>query len=213
MKDLIIIGAGGFGREVAALATAINRKEPEWNILGFLDDNKSLKNNLINGYKVLGNLSCVEKYRDAWFICAVGVSSIRKKIIKKLDPYCLNYATLIDPTAIILDAESVFIKAGTIICAGSIMTVNVDIGEHVIINISNTIGHDDKISDFCTINPGCNISGMVTLEECIDVGAGSQILQGKRICSNSVIGAGSVVTKNIDQAGTYVGVPARLIKI
>ena len=81
MKDLIIIGASGFGREVAWLVERINKKEPTWKLIGFLDDNDEIQNTAINGYPVLGKTADIDKYHDAYFVCAVGASKTRELII------------------------------------------------------------------------------------------------------------------------------------
>lgn len=208
MKNLVIIGAGDFGREVAALVDRINHVFPTWNLMGFLDDNKEL--NQIDGYPVLGNLEWLEEHKDVYTVCSVGTGSVRKKLIEEAAQKNSNFATLIDPDAIVMKDSSV--RTGSIICAGSILAINAQIGSHVIINLGCTIGHDDRIDDFCTINPGVNISGKVHLSECVDVGTGSKIIQGKTICEGVVLGAGSVIVKDIDVPGTYVGVPAKRLE-
>lgn len=97
-------------------------------------------------------------------------------------------------------------------CAGNIITVDVRIGRHCIINLDCTIGHDAEISDFVTLYPGVNVSGGTVIGECVEMGTGSRIIQGIRISPGSVVGAGAVVVKDISEAGTYVGVPARRMK-
>lgn len=105
------------------------------------------------------------------------------------------------------------IGIGTIICAGSIITTNIYIGNHVIINLICTIGHDAIIKDFCTLHPGINVSGNVILEECTVIGTGSQIINNLVIGKNSIIGAGAVVNRNLPDNCTAVGIPAKPIKI
>ena len=119
----------------------------------------------------------------------------------------MQFATIVDPSVIL--SKRVVIGEGTIICAGTIATVDISIGKHVIINLDCTLGHDDVIEDFVTIYPSVNVSGNVRVGECSEIGTGVQIIQGKKIKSNTIIGAGAVVIKNIDKPGTYVGVPAR----
>ena len=115
LKDLFIIGAGGFGREVAWLVRRINAVTPTWNIKGFIDDNKSLWYTVEDGYNVLGGCGYLKKQESAWAVCAVGNAKTRKKIIEKLGT-SVNFATVIDPSVVI--SESVNIGVGTIICAG-----------------------------------------------------------------------------------------------
>ena len=212
MNDLIIIGASGFGREVAWLVERINKQKKSWNLIGFFDDNEEAQNTIINGYKVLSNINGIKDYPDAYYICAVGASRTRKMLIErvKMLNHKAKFATLIDPSVDALDYVS--IGEGSIICAGTIITVNVDIGEHVIVNLDCTIGHDAIIRDFVTLYPSVNVSGNTTIGDCTEIGTGTQIIQGKVIGDNSIVGAGSVVIRDLPSKCTAVGSPAKPIK-
>ncbi len=208
LKDLIIVGSGGFGREVAWLAERINRQNATWNLLGFLDDNTEKLNANIGGYPVLGKIDTAHIYPDAYFVCAIGSSKIRRTVINSMGG--VKFATLIDPSVLLSDRVS--IGAGTIICAGTIITVDISIGNHVIINLDCTVGHDAVLGDYVTINPGVNISGMVNIGESSEVGTGTQIIQGKKIGCESIIGAGAVIVRDIPEKCTAVGIPAKPVK-
>ncbi len=212
MKDLYIIGAGGFGREVAWLVERINQVEATWDIKGFIDDNKAIKGKIEGGYPILGGTDyLLEEKKEIWVVCAVGSAKIRKSIIEKTQINSnIRYATVIDPSVIL--SHRVEIGEGTIICAGTILTVDITIGKHVIINLDCTLGHDDIIEDFVTIYPSVNISGNVLVETCAELGTGMQVIQGKRIGRESILGAGAVVVKDIPEQCTAVGSPARKIK-
>lgn len=212
MKDLVIIGAGGFGREVAWLVERINEVNPTWNLKGFIDDNPACHGKYEDDYLVLGGCDYLLKSdKELWVVCAVGSARVRKIIIDKLkEHHKIKFATLVDPSVIL--SKRVIIGEGTIICAGTIVTVDVTIGKHVIINLDCTLGHDDVIGDFVTIYPSVNVSGCVTVGECAELGTGMQVIQGKNIGSESIIGAGAVVTKDIPKRCTAVGSPAKPIK-
>lgn len=210
MKDLIIFGASGFGREVAWLVERINKVSATWNLLGFMDDNEEIQGIDINGYRVLGGTAAVDDYPDAYYVCAVGASKVREKIIdnmKTVNPN-IRFATVIDPSVEM--SGLVTIGEGTIICAHTIITVNIMIGSHVIINLDCTIGHDAVLNDFVTLYPSVNVSGMTNIGRCSELGTGMQIIQGKTVGDYSIVGAGAVVVKDINEPGTYIGVPARL---
>lgn len=212
MKNLIIFGASGFGREVAWLVERINKVIPTWNLLGFLDDNEAIHGTEINGYRVLGGTAAVEDYPEAFFVCAVGSSKVREKIIgnmKTVNPD-VRFATVIDPSVEMSDL--VTIGEGTIVCAHTIITVNISIGRHVIINLDCTIGHDAVLQDYVTLYPSVNVSGMTNIGRCSELGTGMQIIQGKTVGEYSVVGAGAVVIKDIPAKCTAVGSPARPIK-
>lgn len=212
MKELIIIGASGFGREVAWLVERINVKEPSWVIKGFLDDNEAIHGLLIGGYPVLGGCEKACEYPDAYYVCAVGAAKVRRCIIKKLESLIPNpnYATLIDPSVLISDR--VEMGCGCMICAGNIITVDIIIGNHVIVNLDCTIGHDAIIHDFVTLYPSVNVSGITEIDECVELGTGVQIIQGKKIGIETIVGAGAVVVKDLPEKCTAVGSPAKPIK-
>lgn len=212
LKDLYIIGAGGFGREVAWLVERINAQKPTWDIKGILDDNTSLHGTELNGHTVIGGCDYLKNVaKDAWVVCAVGSPKIRRVIIEKIQDYLfVKFATLIDPSVILSD--TVTVGEGSIICAGTILTVNINVGRHVIINLQCTLGHDDVIEDFVTIYPGANVSGNVVIGAATEIGTGTKIIQGKSIGVESVLGAGAVVVKDIQCNCTAVGIPANVVK-
>ncbi len=212
MKDLIIFGASGFGREVAWLVERINKVAPTWNLLGFMDDNEAIHGTEINGYRVLGGTAAVGNYPDAYFVCAVGASKVREKIIgnlKMINPN-IRFGTVIDPSVEMSDLVTV--GEGTIICAHTIITVNISIGSHVIINLDCTIGHDAILHDFVTLYPSVNVSGITDIGHAVELGTGMQIIQGKTVGDYSIVGAGAVVVKDIPPKCTAVGSPAKPIK-
>ena len=203
MKNLVIIGAGDFAREVSWLVERINRQSAEWNLLGFVDDGEV--GACAAGYPVLGKIDWLCRYTEAvWAVCAVGTGAVRKRIWERLKA-CKNVhpAVLIDPAAVI--------GGGSIICAGTVLTVDVKVGAHCIINLNCTLGHDCVLEPCCTVNPGTNISGKVHIGECTDIGTGTKLVQGKTVAPNVILGAGAVVSRDIRESGTYVGVPARRV--
>ena len=210
MKDLYIIGAGGFGREVAWLVERLNDENPTWRLKGFVDDNQHLWGTMEDGYPVLGGIEYLMRKEGAYAVCAVGSAVTRKRIVERFKGSAVRFATLIDPS--VLMSKRVTVGEGSIICAGTIITVDVTIGRHVIINLDCTLGHDDVVGDFVTMYPSVNVSGNVVLGACTELGTGTQIIQGKRIATETIVGAGSVVGREIMEGGTYVGAPAKKIK-
>ena len=210
MKDLVIIGAGGFGREVAWLVEAINAFDLQWNLLGFIDDDRSKQGVILNGYPVIGTLEELPVKSELFTVCAVGTTETKKVLVEKATAAGLRFANLIHPDAKI--SKFVELGFGNIICAGCIITVNILIGNHVIINLDCTVGHDTIINDYVTCAPSVNISGRVVIEEGCDIGTNAAIIQGKKIGRWSIIGAGAVVSRDIPSGCTAVGVPAKPVK-
>ncbi|WNF37346.1 acetyltransferase [Bacillaceae bacterium IKA-2] len=209
MKDIVIIGAGGFGREVAWLIEDINKINEEWNIVGFVDDNEQIQGTEVNEYRVVGNVEWL-KGQELNVVNAIGEPIAKKEIMERLENSNNTFPVLIHPSVIY--SNKVSFGEGSIVCAGSIITVDIEIGKHVIINLDCTIGHDAVLGDYTTVLPSVNVSGFVTTEECVNVGTSSAIIQGVTIGKNTVIGAGAVVVKDLPANCTAVGAPAKPIK-
>ena len=161
---------------------------------------------------MLGKSTDVGNYPDAYFVVAVGASKTREKIVnnmKAVNP-AIKFGTVIDPSVEMSDL--VTIGEGTIICAHTIITVNIEIGSHVIINLDCTVGHDAVLQDFATLYPSVNISGITNIGHAVELGTGMQIIQGKTVGDYSIVGAGAVVVKDIPAKCTAVGSPAKPIK-
>lgn len=210
MKDLVIIGAGDTGRELIDLVERINYTNPQWNVIGFVDDNVELEGKTIEGYPVLGNVEWLNEIeKEIFAICSIGNGVIKKKVIERVVNGNVKWATLVDP-------DVKFFKdsccgEGSILYSGAILAIHVVVGKHVYVGLNCTIEHDSKIGDYCCMFSGVNISGKVIADECVDFGTGTKVIQGKNICKNVTLGAGSVVVKDIEEPGTYVGVPTKRI--
>lgn len=210
LKDLIIIGAGGVGRETALIVEEINNESKEWNLLGFVDDYKEIGED-INGYKVLGGNEYINNYdKEVYIICAIANYKIKKSIIKKIKNSNVKFANIIHPSVKL--NRTVDIGHGCIIYQNSIITANIKIGNHVIVSPRCGIGHDSILNDYCSLLWNVNVSGNVVLEEGVTMGSGSTIIQGKKVGSGSFIGAGAVVIEDIEKDSVAVGVPTRYVE-
>jgi sugar O-acyltransferase (sialic acid O-acetyltransferase NeuD family) len=209
MKKLIIVGAGGFGREVLWLVNDINKKNLEWKVVGFLDDDDSFFGKEIAGIPVLGKIENYNNFPDAYIILAIGQPTVKCRLLEKISTKA-KFATLIHPSALI--GERVEIGSGCIICAYTVLTVDINIGQHVILNLCCTIGHDTRVQDFSSFMPSVNISGEVEVETGVYIGTGAKIINQVSIGNNTIIGAGAVVSRSIPPNCTAVGIPAKPIK-
>lgn len=212
-KDLVIFGAGGLGREVLFQIQQNSKFKEEYNILGFVDDTPSILNKFVNGYRVLGNSQWLYEYSSAInVIICLGNAVSRKNVARRL----FNNKNISFPTFIADDvriSEEVSYGIGCIFCFSCIITVNIEIGDFVVLNSDCTVGHDSKIENYVTLYPSVNVSGNVHIGECSEIGVGSNIIQGKKIGTEVIVGAGSVVIKDIPSQCTAVGVPAKPIKM
>lgn len=210
MKKIAIVGAGGFGREVKMLIDQINEKTPLYEIVGFYDDKTHA--NIINGIPYLGAIENINEID--YSVClaiAIGDPATKKKIIDNIHNENIEYPNLIHPS-VIIGKDNVFLGKGNIICAGVIITIDIEIENFVILNLSCTLGHDTKIKSFCSFMPTVNISGEVLIHNSVYVGTGAKIINLLEIGENTIVGAGAVVAKSLPANCTAVGIPAKPIK-
>lgn len=213
MNKIVIFGAGGFAREIQQLVYDLNDslKTEKWNLLGFVVDKQYVSDKLVNGLPILGDETWLQNNPDVYLVIAIGSSELRKRKVKELERIVKNpFAILIHPKAWV--GNFVDVGAGSVICAGALITTNISIGKHVHINIGATVGHDAQVNDYVTLNPSVNVSGNVILEESAEVGTGSIIIPKVVVGENTMVGAGSVVIKNLEANGVAVGAPAKIIK-
>ena len=206
MKDLIIIGAGGFGREVKELIVDINRKEKTYNVIGFVDDGIEA-GTPVHDLTVLGDVSYLNELSEKPLLAvAIGDPQIKKKVIQKLEGF--SFPSLVHPSVYPL-GTNISIGKGCIICRSNILTCDIDIEDFVILNLACTVGHDTVIGRYSSFMPSVNISGQVIVEEAVYGGTGAKIINNVTIGTNSIIGAGAVVAKSIPANCTAVGIPAK----
>lgn len=207
MKQLVIIGASGLGKEVAWLA-----KRADVEVLGFLDDNVELRSKTFYGKPVLGAVSNWPEFKDCEFVIAIAAPIIKEKIIRKMATLGYpTFARLIDP-AVQIDLAETRVGPGTVICAGTVCTADTVIGEHCVINKLCSIGHDVQIHDLVTLSPQVMLGGHAVIEYGAEIGAASLIRQGLKVGRSAVVGMGAVVTKDVPPGVTVVGNPARLLE-
>lgn len=209
---IAIYGAGGFGLEVAMLLQQLNAVSFDWDLIGFFDDGVP-EGKIINGYPVLGGVRQLNQWQSALsVVVAVGTPMTKRRIVDRIENRNISHPVLVHPSVITGDKQYVSIGEGSIICAGTIITTNVLIGRHVILNLACTVGHETEIGDFSSLMPMCNISGEVKIGQETFWGTGAVVINQKTVGNNSIVGAGAVVTNDIPDNVTAVGVPARVVK-
>ena len=204
---LLIYGAGGLGREVLSLV----RSSETFEVIGFLDDGVP-KGTVINGIEVLGRRETIHAFESPVNLVLAFGDPIRKSFVEgKIDPLQVNYPVIKHLSVILQDDSTIRIGAGSILCAGTILTTDIQLGNHVLINLNCTIGHDTRVGDFTSMMPGVNVAGEVEIGRSVLVGSGANILNRVHIGDNSKVGMGSVVIHDVEPGKTVVGVPARYI--
>jgi len=207
MAGIIILGAAGLAKEFFLY---VKRSHPEFEKIYFVNDLDDGQTEIkIDGkiYPVVKNWNFENKFP---FIVAVGNPHIKEKLVQKSLLCGLNpFKTIIDPSALVLSGNK--IGVGGLIAPGCILTTNITLGNYVTLNLNTTVGHDTKIGDFCTTNPGVHISGQIEIGNCNEFGTGCIVRDRLKIGSNQTFGAQSAVVKNIesDEKITWVGIPVR----
>lgn len=195
MKDIVIIGAGGIGREVAWIIEEINEVNPTWNIVGFVDENSEMWGKELNGYNVLGGIEALDELEvKPYVVVAIANCDVKKNIVARLEEK-YKFATVIYPKVRV--SKYIEIGEGTIIYPGVILTVNTRIGNHVIISGNCGIGHDTVIGDYSSVLWGSSFSGYDVVGQGAFIGVGCKIAQGIDITGGSRVATGSVVTEDI----------------
>ncbi len=207
MKNLIIIGAGDFGREVFEWASQCPENNNKWRITGFLDDN----NNALNGYALpvglVGTIADYQPNPDDVFVCAIGSPKIKKACVEKILAKGGRFVNVVHPSVVC--GNNITLGQGVIACPGVIMTVDLQIGSFVSFNLNSTINHGAVVGDYCQTSCFCDITGNVKLGEGVFMGSHASILPGCSIGDYAVIGAGCIVTRDVPPNTTVVGVPGK----
>jgi sugar O-acyltransferase (sialic acid O-acetyltransferase NeuD family) len=198
-----IFGTGGFAREVACILHDLGRGD---RIVAFHEPDEVYRAREILGVAVRPQSAFDPTKHRA--VVGIGNPAIRQKVVGEL-PAGTMFETLIHPTAVM--SQWVDVGPGSIICAGCVLTCQISIGAHCHLNLNTTVGHDCTFGDFCTVAPGVNISGNCDFGMRVDVGTQASFRQHIRVCDDAVIGMGTVVVRDIVEAGTYVGVPAKKV--
>lgn len=220
MKYVIIVGTGGFAREILWLLQEINeahdtggRTEPIYRVIGFVGESGDGEGGGdLGGFPIVGddNWAFENLERNVCFVPGVGDPTLRKKIAERYLEAGFRAITLVHPSVNM--AADVVLGQGTILCAGAVLTTNIQVGAFTLVNLNATVGHDCSIGAYSTIHPGVNVSGDVRLGEEVELGTGSALIQGVNVGDRAVIGAGAVVTKDLEGDKTYIGIPARAIE-
>lgn len=204
-EPLYIYGAGGLGREVLSLVNATDRYE----VKGFFDDGIS-EGTIIKGIKVLGGFNKLSSFDDPInLVLALGSPAAKVDLLKKMDRSKIIFPIVRHPSVILQEASAIEIGEGTILCAGSILTTDIKVGSHVLINLNCTIGHGVSIGSTSSLMPGVNVAGEVNIGSSVLIGSGSNVINRVVLGDNSTIGMGSVVLRDVEAGITVAGVPAK----
>jgi sugar O-acyltransferase (sialic acid O-acetyltransferase NeuD family) len=214
-EPLVLVGAGGFGRESAELVRAINGANagPRWTLLGFVDDDETLWGRTVSGTPVLGGIDSLGDLPDARVVLCTGHPGnfrSKERIARRLGLEPERYATLVHPSTVL--PESCRIGHGTVVMAGCVVTADVELGAHVGVMPQAVFTHDDLLADFVTVGAGVRVAGAVRVREGAYLGSGCLIREGLTIGPWALVGMGAVVTRDVPGGEVWAGAPARFFR-
>lgn len=211
-ERIVVVGAGGFGRETLDVIEAMISAGDALHLVGVIDSGPRQVDLGRLGERGIVYLGTEEEWLpgasgDERFVVAIGSPTVRESVVRRLTDAGLRAATLIHPRAVI--GSQARIGDGVVITSGVQVSTNVTLGDHVHLNPGSIIGHDATLADFVSVNPGAIVSGNVVVETRTLLGAGSVVLQGLTVGAGATVGAAACVTRDVAPTRTVVGVPAR----
>ena len=210
MRPIVIFGTGGMARDLHALLHHLVSATSRFEILGFLDDDPITRGQRVHGLPVLGDATWIATRTHVEVAVGVGSPPAKRRIVHRLRAAGARFPSLVHPTAVV--GHDVTIGEGTIVSAGCVLTTDISLGPFVTVNTACTLAHDNLVDAYATLAPGVHLAGNVRLRTGAELGIGAVAIQGVTVGEWSIVGAGAVVTGNLQPNTTAVGVPARVIK-
>jgi len=210
-QPLVILGAGGLGREVLVLLLQLNEAGANWDVRGFYDDQPPAAPT-VAGLPYLGTTHDLNQTPEPLAVAvAVGSSAGRAAAVARLASPQLTFPVLVHPAVRLARYQRVALGAGCIVQQGCILTCDLSLGRFVLLNLGCTIGHDAVLEDFCSLMPHANVGGAARLGAGVYLGTNATIIQGVQVGAGTTVGAGAVVVRELPAGVTAVGVPARVV--
>lgn len=206
-KKLVIVGAGGFGREILAWARQSVQFGVGWTIKGFIDDNLDALSSYKTPAAMLGRIADHEPAADEVFICALGIPAAKKRCSELLQSRGAQFTQLIHRTVVL--GDNVELGMGVVLCPYVVVSGNNRLGTGVAINLHSSVDHDACVGDWSQVNCHCDLTGAVQVGREVFIGSSVSIVPNVTVGDGAYIGAGSVVTRDVVIGAKVFGVPAR----
>jgi sugar O-acyltransferase (sialic acid O-acetyltransferase NeuD family) len=209
LPQLVIIGAGGFGREMVAWAEQSIQAGREWTFKGLLDDNLDALQGKPSPGRLLGTINDYQPAAEDVFICALGAPAIKKKCSELIAARGGTFTRLYHRTAIL--GHEVNCAEGVVLCPYAVVSANNRLGRGVVINLHSSVDHDASVGDWSQINCHCDLTADVKVGAEVFIGSSVSVIPGVSIGDGAYIGAGSVVLRDVAPGAKVAGCPARRI--
>lgn len=203
---LLIFGTSGNSQEVKAIVDEINKNNytKVYDFLGFVSEQEDDVGKHIGRSIVVCSDESFEEYIKNFavigIVIPIGTPRIKRNIYERICKYSnLVFPNIISPSSCMMEASSIQMGIGNIICSGCVMTIEISIGDFNLINRNSTIGHNVQLGNYNVVNPLVSISGGVIVENEVLLGAGSAVKQGIVLKTNSIVGMGAIIPKNVEE--------------
>jgi sugar O-acyltransferase (sialic acid O-acetyltransferase NeuD family) len=208
MKKLLIVGAGGFGREMRAWVLQHPDHGRAWTFAGFLDDNPAALA-AFGGFAPVRPLAGHRPAADEVFVCGLGLPHVKEPLLAPLLAAGADFLTFVHPRALV--GERVRLGRGVVLCPGAIVSADVELGDFAMVNLHATLGHDVRVGAWTTVSGHCDLTGRVQVADRVFCGSRVTVIPGKSIGSRATLGAGAVVITDVAPGVTMVGNPAKAL--
>ena len=209
MKQLFIVGAGGFGRELHSYVLRHPDHGMEWTFAGFLDDNPDALQ-AFGRFAPVTPLSGHQPNPKGVYLCGLGQPTTKSRLMEPLLKGNASFITFVHPSVLV--GERVRLGRGVVLCPGVILTCDVLLGDFVTVNLNTTIGHDVEVGDWTVVSSQCDLTGHVKVAERVFIGSKASVIPSRKIGSGAIVGAGSVVVRDVPPGATVFGNPAATLK-
>lgn len=206
----MVYGAGGHGREIAALISAQRTAGEDWDLLGFISDDPRSVGQEVAGLRVLGGEEWLRKNAGTAVAMGIGSPADRRRVVRRITPLVGSFPVLTHPASLVMDR--VELEQGVVVFGGAVVSVDVHIGAFAAVNLLASVSHDCRLGPFATMAPRVSLAGNTVIEEGVDLGTGAVCIPGVRVGAWSIVGAGAVVIRDLPRHCTAVGVPARVVR-
>lgn len=208
MKRLLIVGAGGFGREIFHWLGHHPESGSKWRIGGFLDDNASALGGFDYTPGIVGSIKDWLPGPEDIFVCALGQPKAKRAVVEQLRAKGARFLTFIAQGARL--GGNISIGEGSVICPGAIISADIKLGEFVTVNMCSTIGHDARLANFVTLNSHCDVTGFCQIGTGALLGTHACMIPHTTVGEWSVVGAGATVFTSVAADTSVIGNPARV---
>lgn len=214
MKDIVIFGAGGFGKEVAAILLKINEQSPYWNLMGFFDDGIKAGTVISRYGKVLGGVEKLNQWKESLSVVfAIGSPKTLELLVSKIKNPRIDFPNIIHPEVFFADKETLKMGRGNVVVRGCSFSVDVRVGDFNQFNSISALAHDVEVGSYNVFMPLTRVSGEVQIGDANVFGLNTLILQGLKIGDRKRTGPGAVILTKPRKEGLYMGNPAKLTQL